>query len=59
MAMSAYYLKGVLRKQIELIDIFKGIIPYVGIVIFSMVLMYQFPGIALWFPDYLFGVYIP
>ena len=59
MAMSAYYLKGVLRKQIELIDIFKGIIPYVGIVIFSMVLMYQFPGIALWFPDFLFGVYIP
>ena len=59
MAMSAYYLKGVLRKQIELIDIFKGIIPYVGIVVFSMVLMYQFPGIALWFPDYLFGVYIP
>jgi len=59
MAMSAYYLKGVLKKQIELMDIFKGIMPYLGIVILSMVLMYQFPGIALWFPDYLFGVYIP
>jgi len=59
MAMSAYYLKGVLKKQIELMDIFKGIMPYLGIVILSMVLMYQFPGIALWFPDYLFGEYIP
>ena len=59
MAMSAYYLKGVLRDQIELIDIFKGIMPYLGIVILSMVLMYQYPGIALWFPDYLFGVYVP
>ena len=59
MAMSAYYLKGVLRDQIELMEIFRGIMPYLGIVIFSMVLMYQFPGIALWFPDYLFGVYIP
>ena len=59
MAMSAYYLKGVLRQRIELMDIFRGIMPYLGIVIFSMVLMYQFPGIALWFPDYLFGVYIP
>jgi tripartite ATP-independent transporter DctM subunit len=59
MAMSAYYLKGVLKKQIELMDIFKGIMPYLGIVIFAMVLMYQFPGIALWFPDYLFGVYVP
>ena len=59
MAMSAYYLKGVLRDQIELMEIFRGILPYLGIVIFSMFLMYQFPGIALWFPDYLFGEYIP
>jgi tripartite ATP-independent transporter DctM subunit len=59
MAMSAYYLKGVLRNQIELMEIFRGIMPYLGIVIFSMVLMYQFPGIALWLPDYLFGEYIP
>ena len=59
MAMSAYYLKGVLKKQIELMDIFKGIMPYLGIVIFCMVLMYIFPGIALWLPDRLFGEYIP
>lgn len=58
MAMSAYYLKGVLKKQIELVQIFKGIMPYLGIVILTMVLMYQFPGIALWFPDYLFGAYV-
>ena len=59
MAMSAYYLKGVLKDQIELIDIFRGIMPYLGIVILTMCLMYVFPGIALWFPDYLFGPYIP
>ncbi len=59
MAMSAYYLKGVLKNQIELMEIFRGIMPYLAIVILTMVLMYQFPGIALWFPDYLFGEYIP
>lgn len=59
MAMSAYYLKGVLKNQIELMEIFRGIMPYLGIVILTMALMYQFPGIALWFPDYLFGEYIP
>jgi len=59
MAMSAYYLKGVLKNQIELMEIFRGIMPYLGIVIFTMVLMYTFPGIALWLPDYLFGVYVP
>ena len=58
MAMSAYYLKGVLKNQIELVEIFKGILPYLAIVIFSMVLLYQFTGIALWLPDYLFGAYV-
>ena len=59
MAMSAYYLKGVLKKEIELMQIFKGIMPYLSIVIFCMFLMYMFPGLALWLPDALFGVYIP
>ncbi|VAW15027.1 TRAP-type C4-dicarboxylate transport system, large permease component [hydrothermal vent metagenome] len=59
MAMSAFYLKGVLKNQIELMEIFAGILPYLAIVMFSMFLMYMFPGIALWFPDYLFGVYVP
>ena len=59
MAMSAYYLKGVLGKVIELMQIFKGLMPYLGIVIFVMVLMYQFPQLTLWLPDALFGKYIP
>lgn len=59
MAMSAYYLKGVLKSQIELMEIFRGLMPYLGIVILCMVLMYQFPGLALWLPDYLFGKWVP
>jgi tripartite ATP-independent transporter DctM subunit len=59
MAMSAYYLKGVLGKAIELMQIFRGIMPFLGIVIAVMFLMYQFPEITLWLPDALFGKYIP
>jgi len=55
MAMSAYYLKGVQSKNVELMDIFRGIMPFLGIVIFAMVLMYIFPGIALWLPETLFA----
>jgi tripartite ATP-independent transporter DctM subunit len=55
MAMAAYYLKGVAPPHIQLLNIFKGIMPYLAIVIFAMVLMYNFPGIALWLPEYLFG----
>ena len=56
MAMAAYYLKGVVGDEIELIDIFKSIMPYLAIVIFTMILMYNFPGIALYLPDYFFGI---
>jgi TRAP-type mannitol/chloroaromatic compound transport system permease large subunit len=55
MAMAAYYLKGVAPPHIQLLNIFKGIMPYLGIVILAMVLMYNFPGIALWLPEFLFG----
>ena len=55
MAMSAYYLKGVQSKNVELMQIFSGIMPFLAIVIFAMVLMYLFPGIALWLPDTLFA----
>ena len=55
MAMSAYYLKGVQSRNVELLEIFKGIMPFLGIVILAMVLMYIFPGIALWLPETLFA----
>jgi tripartite ATP-independent transporter DctM subunit len=54
MAMAAYYLKGVSPPHIQLMDIFRGIMPYLAIVIIAMVLMYNFPAIALWLPDYFF-----
>jgi len=56
MAMAAYYLKGVAGDAIELMEIFKSIMPYLAIVIFTMVLMYNYPGIALFLPDYFFGI---
>jgi len=56
MAMAAYYLKGVAGDSIELMEIFKSIMPYLAIVIFTMVLMYNFPQIALFLPDYFFGI---
>ena len=54
MAMSAYYLKGVQTKNVELMEIL-GIMPFLLIVILAMVLMYLFPGIALWLPETLFA----
>jgi tripartite ATP-independent transporter DctM subunit len=54
MAMAAYYLKGISPPHVLLTDIFKGALPFVLLVITAMALLYIFPGIALWLPDYLY-----
>jgi len=54
-AMSAYYLKGVAPKHVTLNQIFAGMMPYMLIVIICMVLMYMWPGMTLWLPNYLYG----
>jgi tripartite ATP-independent transporter DctM subunit len=53
-AMAAFYLKGVAPKSVELADIFKGSLPFVFMVFFVMVLVYVFPQLVLWLPDYLY-----
>ncbi|UGV26282.1 TRAP transporter large permease subunit [Rhodopseudomonas boonkerdii] len=54
-AMSAFYLKGVAPKHVTLNQIFGGMMPYMAIVIICMVLMYLWPGLTLWLPNYLYG----
>ncbi|WP_322895866.1 MULTISPECIES: TRAP transporter large permease subunit [unclassified Yoonia] len=55
MAMSAYYLKGIAPPQVQLTDIFKGVLPYVGMVFLAMALMYQFPQIVFALPEAIYG----
>jgi tripartite ATP-independent transporter DctM subunit len=54
-AMAAYYLKGVAPPHVKIQQIFAGCLPFVGLVVLAMVLLYIFPEIALWLPDYLYG----
>jgi tripartite ATP-independent transporter DctM subunit len=53
-AMAAFYLKGVAPPQVKLTDIFSGALPFVFMVFLTMILVYVFPQIALWLPDYLY-----
>jgi len=53
-AMAAFYLKGVAPPHVTLADIFKGALPFVFMVFLAMALVYMFPGLALWLPDYLY-----
>ncbi|WP_439496163.1 TRAP transporter large permease [Bosea sp. (in: a-proteobacteria)] len=54
-AMAPFYLKGIAPPHVTINQIFSGVMPYLAIVLFAMVLVYIFPGIALWLPKYLYG----
>ena len=54
-AMSAFYLKGVSPPHVTLNQIFAGMMPYMIIVCICMVIMYVWPGMSLWLPNYLYG----
>ena len=55
MAMAAYYLKGVAPPHVQLIEIFRGVMPFLFMVFIAMILLYVFPGIALWLPTVVYG----
>jgi len=54
-AMAAFYLKGVAPPHVTLNQIFGGMIPFMGIQIVALVLLYVFPEIGLWLPQVLYG----
>jgi len=54
-AMSAFYLKGVAPKHVTLNQIFAGMMPYMLIVILCLAIMYVWPGMTLWLPNFLYG----
>ena len=55
MAMSAYYLKGIAPPEVELMQIFKGVMPFLLMVFISMGIMYMFPQIVFYLPEAFYG----
>ncbi|PQO21934.1 C4-dicarboxylate ABC transporter [Rhodobacteraceae bacterium WD3A24] len=55
MAMSAYYLKGISPPEVQLMQIFKGILPFLLMVFISMAIMYNFPQIVFYLPEVFYG----
>ena len=53
-AMAAFYLKGVSPPHVTLNQIFAGMLPFMGIQLVALVLLYTFPAIGLWLPHTLY-----
>jgi tripartite ATP-independent transporter DctM subunit len=55
MAMSAYYLKGIAPPQVQLVQIFKGVMPFLLCVFISMAIVYLYPAIVYRLPELFYG----
>ena len=54
-AMAAFYLKGVSPPHVTLNQIFVGMMPFMGIQVIALVLLYNFPQIGMWLPSVVYG----
>ncbi|QKO23035.1 TRAP transporter large permease subunit [Rhodoferax sp. BAB1] len=53
-AMAAFYLKGVSPPHVTLNQIFAGMLPFMGIQVIAIIILYNFPGIGMWLPQVLY-----
>ncbi|MGC4396676.1 TRAP transporter large permease [Hydrogenophaga sp. T2] len=45
-----FYLKGVAPPEVNIKDIYKGVVPFIGLQALTLILVFLFPQIALWLP---------
>jgi TRAP-type mannitol/chloroaromatic compound transport system permease large subunit len=53
-AMAAFYLKGVAPAHVTLNQIFAGMLPFMGLQVVAIFILYLFPAIGLWLPQALY-----
>ncbi len=46
-----FFLKGVAPPEVKTSDIYKGVLPFIGIQLIGLSLVYFFPGLATWLPQ--------
>ncbi|MEQ5870701.1 TRAP transporter large permease subunit [Sagittula sp. NFXS13] len=46
-----FFLKGVAPPQVKTWDIYKGVLPFIGLQLIGLALVFSFPGLATWLPQ--------
>lgn len=54
-AYSIFYLKGIAPSSVRVLDIYRGVIPFVGLQILAVILCILFPWLLTWLPDHFIG----
>jgi tripartite ATP-independent transporter DctM subunit len=52
---SLFYLRGVAPPSVTTGQIYRGIMPFVALQILAMVVVWEFPGLATWLPEVVYG----
>ncbi|EAQ23663.1 TRAP transporter large permease [Roseovarius sp. 217] len=50
-----FLMRAMAPPEISLRDIYRSIVPFVGVMVLALVLVMVFPQIALWLPEYVYG----
>ena len=51
---SLFFLRGVAPKEIQTRNIYRGVMPYIGIQVLAIIIVAMFPSIATWLPNLMF-----
>jgi tripartite ATP-independent transporter DctM subunit len=57
MAPAIFYLRGISPPEIKLVDMYKGVIPFIGLELVVLALVFFFPALALWLPSVVFTTF--
>jgi TRAP-type mannitol/chloroaromatic compound transport system permease large subunit len=52
---SMFYLKAVAPSDVTMIDLYRSVLPYIGLQLIGMALCMAFPQIVLWLPNLMHG----
>lgn len=55
MAPSIFYLRGIAPREITLVHMYRGVVPFLVIQAVTLLIVMAFPQVALWLPDQILG----
>ncbi|WP_439155118.1 TRAP transporter large permease [Yoonia sp.] len=50
-----FYLRGVAPPEVRTVDIYRGVLPFIAIQLFALMLVFTFPALATWLPSIIYG----
>ncbi|WP_282092174.1 TRAP transporter large permease [Epibacterium ulvae] len=50
-----FLMRAMAPPEVSLYDIYRSIVPFVGVMVLALILIIAFPQIALWLPEYVYG----